>query len=65
LILRCYESTGQPGLVRIAMPDIMGFDAAHRTDLLENSQTEIAVENNTFQTEIRPYSIETFKLIKD
>lgn len=65
LILRAYESTGAAGALHVTLAGPMAADAVHRTDLLENSTEEIEPAGVSFDTAIGPFSIETFKLIRD
>jgi alpha-mannosidase len=65
LLLRCYESSGRACSAKITFSDYLKMDAVHATDLLENSQSDLAADNNGFSAPVGGWSIESFKLIRD
>ena len=65
LILRCYESTGAACAVNVSPAAALLPDAVHATDLLENSQSELAVAPAGFDAPVGAWSIESYKLIRD
>ena len=65
LMLRFYETTGQPCVAKVKFSEFLGIDAIHKTDLLENELEDIPKTNQGFEFKVGKYSIESFKLIKD
>lgn len=65
LILRCYESTGRACSARITVAEGLRMDGVHATDLLENSQSDLAVTPEGFSFPVGAWSIESFKWIRD
>jgi alpha-mannosidase len=65
LILRFYETKGAECPAKIRLSPLMGIDAVHKTDLLENEIEDIPLNKNEFEVKVGRFSIETFKLIKD
>lgn len=65
LIIRFYETKGTECTAKIILSPLMGIDAVHKTDLLENEIENIPMNKNEFETKVGKFSIETFKLIKD
>jgi alpha-mannosidase len=65
LIIRFYETHGIECIAKIKLSPLMGIDAVHKTDLLENEIENIPMIKNEFETKVGKFSIETFKLIKD
>jgi alpha-mannosidase len=65
LILRFYETEGQACTGRIMLSEPLQVDAVHKVDLLEHGLEEVPTDGLRFVAEVGPYSIESFKLIKD
>jgi alpha-mannosidase len=63
LILRLYETEGRKCTAKVTFEQPL--DAVHRTDLLENSLSEVTMEGKSFQVPVGAYAIESFKLISD
>ncbi|MGE5464315.1 MAG: glycosyl hydrolase-related protein, partial [Syntrophothermus sp.] len=61
IIVRLYESQRKRGPVQVRA----GFDveSAWETNLLEENESELKVENNSIQWVVRPYQIMTLRLI--
>ena len=60
IIVRLYESQRKRGPVRLTT----GFpvEAAWETNLLEENETALRVENDAIQLELKPYQIMTLRL---
>jgi len=65
LILRFYETQGSACRAKIQLSSCIQLDAVHAADLLENETETVRFLPPRFETEVRPYSIESFKLIRD
>ncbi len=65
LILRFFETKGTESMAKIRLSPILGIDAVHKTDLLENEFEDIPLIKNEFQAKVGKFSIESFKLLKD
>ncbi len=65
LILRFFETRGESSTARVKLSDYLKINAVHKTDLLENSLEDIPTAGEVFEADVGPYSIESFKLIKD
>ncbi len=65
LILRCYESTGAACTARVTLAAPVAVDAVHSTDLLENSQSDLATTTGGFEAPVGAWAIESYKLIRD
>jgi alpha-mannosidase len=63
IIVRLYESQRKRGPVQLHA----GFavEAAWETDLLEENESALRLENDTIQLRLRPYQIMTLRLIPD
>jgi alpha-mannosidase len=62
IIVRMYESQRQRGT--FTLTTAFDLKAAWKTNLLEENQDEIAVEDNQLQYQIRPYQILTLRLVE-
>jgi alpha-mannosidase len=61
VILRVYEATGRAtSSVRIKLR--APIDSVHEANLMEDSGAEVRTEGNSFQFDLHPYEIKTFKL---
>jgi alpha-mannosidase len=60
IIVRLYESQRKRGPVQLRAG--FGVEAAWETNLLEENGSELSVENNTIQLNLRPYQIMTLRL---
>jgi alpha-mannosidase len=60
IILRLYESQRKRGPVQVRL----GFavESAWETNLLEEDESELSVENDSIQLNLRPYQIMTIRL---
>ncbi len=65
LILRCCESTGAACTAKFTLAVPLAADAVHGTDLLENSQSDLAVTRAGFDAPVGAWAIESYKLIRD
>lgn len=65
LILRFYETKGIECTAKIKLSPVMGIEAIHKTDLLENEIEDIPLQNNVFEVKVGKFSIESFKLKSD
>ena len=65
LVLRFYETEGTKSKAKIKFSPLMGIDAVHKTDLLENEIEKIPLNNNEIEVQVGKFSIESFRLIKD
>ncbi len=65
LILRAYESAGAACTAKITLSAPLIADAVHGTDLLENSQSDLAVTPTGFETPVGAWAIESYRLIRD
>ena len=60
IILRLFESQRKRGLVRVKL----GFavESAWETNLLEENESELSVENDSIRLNLKPYQIMTIRL---
>ncbi len=60
-ILRVYESSGRPAVgVRVKLH--AGLSAVHEANLIEDAAGAVEVRDGSFQFDLHPYEIKTFKL---
>jgi alpha-mannosidase len=62
IILRLYESQRRRGPAQIRAG--FGVQAAWETNLLEENESQLEVENDTIQLVLRPYQIVTIRVIE-
>jgi alpha-mannosidase len=60
IIIRLYESRRKRGPVQLHAG--FALKAAWETNLLEENETELRVENNSIQLDLKPYQIMTLRL---
>ncbi len=65
LMLRCYESIGTASTMKVTLSAALAADAVHGTDLLENSQSDLAVTPKGFEAPVGAWAIESYKLVRD
>ena len=63
IIIRLYESQRRRGPVQIRAG--FGIQSAWETNLLEENESQLQVENDTIQLTLRPYQIMTIRVIKN
>ena len=63
IILRLYESQRKRGPIQLQAGFVI--QAAWETNLLEENESALSVENNTLQVSLSPYQIMTLRLIPD
>jgi len=61
VVLRVYEAAGQPSLGTRANWHV-ALDEVHETNLIEDLQSRVAAERESFQFDLKPYEIKTFKV---
>jgi alpha-mannosidase len=60
IIVRLYESQRKRGQARVRAG--FGVEAAWETNLLEENESELSVENDSIQLNLRPYQIMTIRI---
>jgi alpha-mannosidase len=61
IIVRLYESQRKRRPVRILAG--FGLQTAWATNLLEENESELSIENDTIQLHLKPYQIVTLRLV--
>ena len=63
IIVRLYESQRKRGLIQVQAG--FGLQAAWVTNLLEENEKPLSVENDTIQLQLNPYQIVTLRLVPE
>ncbi len=61
MILRVYEATGRPS-IGVTIKLHAEIASAHEANLMEDAGRELRTEQNSFQFDLHPFEIKTFKL---
>jgi alpha-mannosidase len=61
VILRVYEASGRPS-VGVSIKLHSELTSVHEANLMEDAGRELRTEQNSFQFDLHPYEIKTFKL---
>jgi alpha-mannosidase len=65
LIVRFYETSGDPARARLRLSPFVRFDGVHEVDLLENELGVVPHRGPVIETDVGRHSIESIRLIED